>query len=166
VGIVLFKRRPRLRLKPAQPELFPDTTSDSYPALKADLDAISELVAPAFGSYDLAAQREQNIYWRQQVLVIVIAALTTAFGAVQAALTSEVWPGVVVSLLGGLSAAVAAMAKERGAQQGYLDNRTKAERLRAAAFAYLAELPPYTGAERRVKLAGTVAEVAQGREPQ
>jgi uncharacterized protein DUF4231 len=166
VGIALFKRRPRLRLTPGKPELFPGGSGDSYPALKADLDAIGELVAPAFAGYDLAAQREQNIYWRQEVLVIVIGALTSAFGAVQAALGDQVWPGVVVTLLGGLSAAVVAMATQRGAQRAYLDNRTKAERLRAAAFAYLAELPPYTGAERRDNLVGTVTAVAQGQEPQ
>jgi hypothetical protein len=166
VGIALFKRRPRLQPKLTTPELFPGNSSDTYPALKADLDAISEIVAPAFGGYDLAAQREQNTYWRQQVLVIVIGALASAFGAVQAALTSQVWPGVVVTLLGGLSAAVAATAKERGAQQAYLDNRTRAERLRAVAFTYLAELSPYTGSGRRDKLAGAVSAVAQGREPQ
>jgi hypothetical protein len=166
VGIVLFKRRPRLRPKLTNPELFPGDSTASYPALKADLDTISTVVAAAFASYDLAAQREQNTYWRQQVLVIVIGALASAFGAVQAALTSQLWPGVVVTLLGGLSAAVAAMAKERGAQQAYLDNRTKAERLRAVAFAYLAELPPYTGSGRQDKLAGAVGAVAQGREPQ
>lgn len=166
MGIALFKRRPRLRPKLAEPKLFPDSSGDSYPALKPDFDTISELVAPAFGGYDLTAQHEQNTYWRQQVLVIAIGALAAAFGAVQAALSSQVWPDVVVTLLGGLSAAVAAMAKERGAQEAYLDNRTKAERLRAAAFAYLAELPPYTGSDRRDNLAGAVGAVAQGREPQ
>lgn len=164
--IALFKRRPRLRPKLNKPQLFPGSSGDSYPALKADLDTVSEIVAPAFSRYDLAAQREQNTYWGQQVLVIVIGSLAAAFGAVQAALSSQVWPGVVVTLLGALSSVVAAMANERGAQRAYLDNRTKAERLRAAAFAYLAELPPYTGPERRQKLAGTIGEVAMGQEPQ
>ena len=164
--MALFKRRPRLRPKLTKPELFPNDSRDSYPALKDDLDSVSEIVAPAFVSYDLAAQREQNTYWRQQVIVIVIGALASAFGAVQAALTNQVWPGVVVTLLGGLTAAVASLAKERGTQQAYLDNRTKAERLRTAAFAYLAELPPYTGSDRKNKLADAVGAVAQGREPQ
>jgi Protein of unknown function (DUF4231) len=166
VEIALFKRRPRLRSRFAQPELFPDSSAADYPALEADLDTIAKLLTPAFCDYDLAAQREQNIYWRQQVIVIVIGAFTSAAAAIQAALSKEVWPGVVVALLGGLSAAVAAMARERDAQQGYLDNRTRAERLRAAAFTYLAELPPYIGSDRRTRLASTVAEVAQGQEPQ
>lgn len=166
MGFVLFKRRPRFRPRITAPEWYPKKDDDNYPELEVDLATINEIVAPAFGDYDVAAQREQNTYWGLQVIVIVIGALTSAFGAVQAALSNQAWPGVIVILLGGLSSAVAATAKDRGAQQAYLDNRTRAERLKALAFAYLAELPPYTGSGRREKLVDAVAAVGQGREPQ
>jgi len=145
--------------------LVPADRKDRYPALAEDLQVIEEIVTPAFAEYDLDAQREQTRYWLQQVFLIVVAALTTAFGTVQAAWTHQVWPGIVVGLLGSLSAVAAASAQERGAQQAYLDNRTKAERLRAAAFAYLAELPPFDSADRRSRLAQTVGSVARGEEP-
>jgi hypothetical protein len=77
-----------------------------------------------------------------------------------------VWPGIIVAVLGVLSAAVAGLGEERGAQRIYLDQRTKAERLRSMAFAYLAELPPFSGHDRQLQLVNAVADVAQGQEPQ
>ena len=162
----LFRRWPRLRLKVIAPVLIPADRSERYPALAADLAVIEEIIVPAFSGYDIDAQRAQNIYYRQQVILIGVGALTSGFGAVQAALGHDAWPGIVVGALGAFSAATAALAQERRAQRTYLDSRTKAERLRAAAFAYLAELQPFSGTDRRAKLAQAVADVAQGKEPE
>ena len=120
---------------------------------------------PAFCEYDIEAQREQNTYRRQQVILIVVSALTSGFGAVQAALGHDAWPGIVVGALGAFSAATASLAQERRAQGAYLDSRTKAERLKATAFAYLAEVPPFVGDSRVAALGQAVASVAQGKEP-
>lgn len=162
--IALFSRRPRLRLKLKDPELIPGSP-DEYPALKDDLITIEKVLLPTFREFDLKAQRAQNGYWRQQVALISVTALTTAFGAVQAAFSHQVWPGVVVAVLGVLSAAVAGLGEERGAERTWLDQRAKAERLRAAAFGYLAEQPPFTGGSRPLKLVSAVEDVVQGREP-
>jgi hypothetical protein len=166
VAWAIFRRWPRLRLKVIAPVLIPADRSERYPALAADLAVIEKIIVPAFNGYDIDAQRAQNIYYRQQVILIGIGALTSGFGAVQAALGHDAWPGIVVGALGAFSAGTAALAQERRAQRAYLDNRTKAERLRAAAFAYLAELQPFSGTDRRVKLAQAVADVAQGKEPE
>lgn len=164
--IALFSRRPRLRLKIAEPVLIRAEHIETYTALAGDLATVRELIGPQFNEYDVNAQRAQNRYRRQQVILFCVSALTTAFGSVQAAYSHQVWPGVVVAVLGVLSAAVAGLGEERGAQRTYLDQRTKAERLRAMAFAYLAELPPFTGHDRQMKLVDAVARVAQGQEPQ
>ena len=164
--IALFRRRPRLRLTPAEPELIPADRVERYPALADDLTTVAEVIAPAFKEHDLAAQQAQNSFWRQQVFLIGVTALTTAFGAVQAAYSHQLWPGVVVAVLGVIAAAVAGLGEERSAQRTYLDQRTRAERLRSAAFAYLAELPPFGGADRRARLVSAVADVEVGREPQ
>jgi|SRR5487761_1075838 hypothetical protein len=166
--IALFNRRPRLRLRLPEPVLVPADRVEAYPALAADLTTVDEVVAPAFREFDLNALRAQNSYWLQQAGLIGVTALTTAFGSVQAAYSHQVWPGVVVAVLGVLSAAVAGLGEERAAQRTYLEHRTKAERLRSMAFEYLAELPPFTGPddERRLKLASAVGDVAQGRDPQ
>ena len=164
--MAIFRRWPRLRLKIIAPVLIPASRAEQYPALAADLALIDEIIVPAFNSYDIDAQRAQNIFHRQQVVLISVGALTSGFGSVQAALGHDAWPGIVVGVLGAFSAATAALAQERRAQHAYLDNRTKAERLRAAAFACLAELPPFSGTDRRAKLAQAVADVAQGKEPE
>lgn len=167
--IALFNRRPRLRLRlPAESVLIPADRIEAYPALEGDLRTVNEVLTPVYSEHDLGALRAQNSYWTQQVLLIGVTALTTAFGSVQAAYSHQVWPGVVVAVLGVLSAAVAGLGEERAAQRTYLEHRTKAERLRSMAFEYLAELPPFTGSnqDRRLKLASAVGDVAQGREPQ
>lgn len=163
--IALFSRLPKMRPRLVAPVLIPADRIAQYPALAGDLTTIDEVLVPAFSESDLSAQRAQNIYWRQQVILIGVTALTTAFGSVQAAYSHQVWPGVVVTVLGVLSAAVAGLGEERTAQRTYLDQRTRAERLRSMAFAYLAELPPFAGDGRRQALVTAVAEVAAGREP-
>jgi hypothetical protein len=165
MAIALLLRRPRLRLRLAEPVLIPADRVTRYPALAADLTTIDEVVGPVFREFDLTALRAQNRYWAQQVVLIGVTALTTAFGSVQAAYSHQVWPGIVVAVLGVLSAAVAELGGERTAERTYLEQRNRAERLRSAAFAYLAELPPYTGPERRFELVRAVADVAAGREP-
>jgi len=163
--MALFSRRPRLRPKFPAPKLIPADRAERYPALAADLAAIAEVVGPAFSEHDHNALVAQNNYWRQQVTLIIVTGLTTAFGAVAAAYRHEVWPGVVVAVLGVLSAAVAGLGEERSAQRTFLDQRTRAERLRGLAFAYLAELPPFQGADRRAKLASAVTDIGEGRDP-
>jgi hypothetical protein len=166
ITVALFKRWPRLRFKPFESPLIEAENIEEYTALTRDLATVNKVIGPRFKEYDLNAQRMQNSYWRQQVTLLCVSALTAAFGSVQAAYSHQVWPGIVVAVLGVLSAAVAGLGEERGAQRTYLDQRTKAERLRSMAFAYLAELPPFTGRERQLKLVNAVADVAQGQEPQ
>lgn len=164
MAIALFVRWPRLRPRINEPVLIPDNRADRYPLLADDLAAVSEIVFPAYRTYDIRAQVEQNGYWRQQVLLIGLTVSTTAFGSVQAALSHQVWPGVVVALLGVASAAVAGLAEERASQRAYLDQRTKAERLRSLAFVYLAEMPPFSGANRRQQLREAVQDIGKGKE--
>ena len=164
--VALFKRWPRLWFRPSETPLIQAKDIEKYTALTDDMATVDKVIGPRFKEYDLNALRAQNRYWGQQVTLLCVSALTAAFGSVQAAYSHQVWPGIAVAVLGVLSAAVAGLGEERGAQRTYLDQRTKAERLRSMAFAYLAELPPFTGRERELKLINAVADVAQGQEPQ
>jgi SMODS and SLOG-associating 2TM effector domain 3 len=166
--VALLKRWPRLWYTPRETPLIDVADIGTYTTLAGDLATVNEVIGPRFKEYDLNALRAQNSYWRQQVSLLCVSALTTGFGSVQAAYSHQVWPGVVVAVLGVLTAAVAGLGGERGAQLAWLDQRTKAERLRSMAFAYLAELPPFTGHERdrQLKLVNAVADVTQGQEPQ
>ena len=163
--ITLFKRWPRLRPKIEPEPLFPVGRIAEFPALKPDLETIAQVIDPAYQEFDVNALRSQNSFWRQQVALIIVSALTAAFGSVQAAYDHQVWPGIVVAVLGVLSAAVAGLGEERAAQRAYLEQRVKAERLRALAFGFLAELPPFTGDDRRSKLASAVTDIRGGRQP-
>ena len=163
--IPLFARWPRLRSNVKPEPLFPVGHQTAYPALEPDLKTIAEVIDPAFTEFDVSAQRAQNSFWRQQVALIIVTALTTAFGSVQAAYGHQVWPGIVVAVLGVLGAAVAGLGEERAAQRVYLEQRVRAERLRSLAFAFLAELPPFAGDDRRAKLASAVTDIRDGREP-
>ena len=165
--IALFKRWPRFRAEIDEKPLFPPAEADEYPALKHDLEAVAAVIDPWYMEYDATALDAQNSFWRQQVALIIVTALTAGFGAVQAAYSHQIWPGIVVAVLGVLSAAVAGLGEERAAQRTYLEQRVKAERLRALAFTFLAELPPFTGNdnERRSKLVSAVTAVREGREP-
>ena len=165
MAIALFRDWPRFPLRLQEPELIPEGRVNQYPLLRADLLTIATVIGPAFRDYDLGARRAQNSFRRQQVGLICVTALTTAFGAVQAAFSHQLWPGIVVAVLGVLAAAVAGLGEERAAQRDYLDQRTRAERLRAVAFAYLAELSPYDEEDRKARLIAAVADVAEGREP-
>jgi hypothetical protein len=163
--IPLFKRWPSLRSKFKPEPLFGDDRKTGYPALRSELETIADVIDPAFQEFDVGARRAQNSFWRQQVALITVTALTTAFGSVQAAYRHQIWPGIVVAVLGVLAAAVAGLGEERAAQRTYLEQRVKAERLRALAFVFLAELPPFTGDDRRAKLASAVTDIRGGREP-
>jgi len=165
MAIALFRDWPRFPLRLKEPVLIPAERANQYPLLKADLITIDTVVGPAFRDYDLAARHAQNSFRGQQVALLCVTALTTAFGAVQAAYSHQLWPGIVVAVLGVLAAAVAGLGQERGAQRDYLDQRTRAERLRSLAFAYLAELSPYDSQDRKARLIAAVADVAEGREP-
>jgi hypothetical protein len=163
--IALFKQWPQVRFKAKEPELIPKDRADKYPALAVDLGTVAAVIYPAFREYDIGALRAQNSFRRQQVALIIVTALTAGFATVQAAYLARIWPGIVVAVLGVLSVAVAGLGEERAAQRSYLEQRTRAERLRALAFSYLAELPPFEGTDRRLKLVNAVTDIRAGREP-
>jgi hypothetical protein len=165
MGIALFDQWPQARFKFKELELIPEDRADEYPALAVDLGTVAAVIYPVFRGYGIGAARAQNSFWRQQVTFIIVIALTIGFAAVQAAYLYRVWPGIVVAVLGVLSAAVAGLGEERAAQRAYLEERTKAERLRAMASWYLAELPPFESAGWRLKLVNAVTDISAGREP-
>ena len=133
-----FYTRRRRRLEPPHPFLPPALADD--PDLHDDVTLVHDVLLPAFDRFDQRAKLEQNRHRRQQVLLILGGMLTTVFGAVQAALASQAWPGIVVAGVGAATAAVASVGRQSGALDAYLGNRLKAERLRSTAFAFLAGL--------------------------
>jgi transcriptional regulator of acetoin/glycerol metabolism len=115
----------------------PSEAEGTYPLLSERFEALTVELLPSFKEYDEAATAAQGRHRRFQLLIIVGAALTSIFGAVQSALADQRWPGVVVALLAVIATAVANQ-QRRSQQLGhYLTDRAKAEELRSLYFQYL-----------------------------
>jgi len=162
----ILKRFPRLRYHPQSWPLVPPGKRDSFAGLTGDFEFLDQELMPAFAEFDLLALREQNRYWRQQIILVAGALLITVFGAVQAALHGQAWPGIVVGLLAAAVGAITATARQRDAQGAYLKARLKAERLRGLYFTYLAETVADSDSTARHKaLIANVAAIKHGEEP-
>jgi hypothetical protein len=147
------------------PPVIPDEKRKEYPALAPDFAVLDEVVADAFHKSDLAALRHQNRYRNQQLLVLVGSVVTSGLGGLQALLSDQRWPGILLAALGATLAISSRATSELGAQKAYLAERVKAERLRALHFRYLSRTRAYVGADRVGNLRLAVIDVEAGREP-
>jgi hypothetical protein len=84
----------------------------AYPQLAQDFEVLDQAVAPAFTEYDAAALRDQNRYWRQQVIILG-SALVTGLGGRQAVFPHQRWPGLLLDALGIALSVTAGVAKDR-----------------------------------------------------
>src|SRR3954452_9180989 len=116
-----------------------ERATEQYPMLADDLHELQEIVMPLYWECDSEANLEQNRYRRQQVLLVIGGLVTSVFGAVQAAASGQVWPGLVVSAAAAASSAFASIGRQSGALDAYLEHRLRAERLRSLYFSVLAE---------------------------
>jgi hypothetical protein len=165
VAVSLLARFPKLRAPSVSWPVIPDEKRASYPNLNADFTILDDEVKSAFTDYDLAALRDQNRYRRQQVLILLGAALVAGLGGLQAVFPAERWPGVLMAVLAAALAATTLFAKESESQAEYLDARVKAERLRALYFLYLSASGPYAGPDRTSNLRRAVVAIKRGEEP-
>lgn len=153
-GIALFAHLPRfwrspgggpgavddltLLFDPSDQAISIGEATSRYPTLAGDLATLQDTVIPLYRECDIEAAVEQNRHRRQQVILIVGGLLTSSFGAVQAALAHQVWPGIVVSSVAAATTAFASVGRQSGALDAYLASRLRAERLRSTYFNYLA----------------------------
>lgn len=143
-GLVLFKRWPYLRWRPKEGEqIVPPEAKANCPAFADDFELLERELMPHFRELDNEALRAQNQFRLEQVALIFGGALATALGAVQAALTNAVWPGIVEAALAAGLAAVALRARALKAQEHYFTNRLKAETLRGEYFLFLGQVGRY-----------------------
>ncbi len=143
--------RPRLRPAPPGPLLGP-RADDRYPALRRRIEEADRIVFPAFAALDMTARAEQNRYRWFTTLALLGGLLTTMFGALQAWLHSQPWPGVVLATVGAATSALTTVARRQGSLQTYLTARIRAERLRSLYFEHLAK-PPVTGDDTATTIA-------------
>jgi hypothetical protein len=133
--------RVRLRLEAPPPPLSL-TQARQFPLLQARVAEAERMIYPEYARWDITARREQNRHRWFSVLAILGALLTTSFGAVQAWLQNETWPGVTVATLGAATSVLTSMARRQGTLYNYMSARTRAERLKALYFEHLGQPPP------------------------
>ena len=116
-----------------------DAARARYPALRPRLDDLDAILRDAFLAYDGDALALQRTHRQFQLALIISAALTSAFGALQAAVDAA-WTGIAVALVGLFATAVGNRQRRRAPLKRYLTERAKAEELRSLYFRYLAGL--------------------------
>lgn len=153
-------RAPRASGPPITPE-----RAENYPALVDDIAVLDRVVGPVFVESDREALRHQNRYRRQQVIILLGAALLTGLGGLQAVFPNHAWPGLLLALLGAGLAVVSNTVNELNALEHFMSERVKAERLRSTYFRFLSRTGPYAGDDRVSVLRRAVLSIKSGEEP-
>jgi Protein of unknown function (DUF4231) len=164
----LIARFPRFFWHPSEDSRWPTDWSlvrpeqlDEYPALAKDLRIWLEDLEPRFRRLDHRAQILQNRFWRQHVALIVGGLVATTLGAVQAAEGGGiVGLAAAQAVLLGLLAGLTVLIRSRRAQEGYLNARLGAERIKSEFFLFLAGAGDYATDERLVRLEDQVMDIA------
>jgi hypothetical protein len=160
--ITLFKRLPTLKWRAPKKiqEIVPSETHSQFPDLTSDFDILEQELMPSFRRLDSEALRAQNLFQLQQVVLIAGGVITTTLGAVQAALTKEVWPGVSEAVVAGFLTSVSYIARQFNEQKNYFSKRLKAETLRGEYFLFLGRMGNYANdADRVQSLIRRVADI-------
>jgi hypothetical protein len=161
----LFRRFPGLSFRGQYNSVLPQNAAGIYPALADDIDVLERYVTPPFRDRDLEALRQQYRYRRLQVLLLLVSALLTGLGGLQAIWPEQRWPGVLLAVFGLAAAFFAQTSKDLDALSRFLGERVKAERLRSLYFRYLGRVGPYAGPDRDKTLRMAVALIEEGKEP-
>jgi TRPM family ion channel len=155
---------PRLRYRAPEPiPIIDPGFVVEYPLLADAIHEANRVIAPAFHECDEAAHRERNHARLLIVLAIAAGFGATAFGALQAWLGTQAWPGVLVAIAGALAAALVALSRRYEASEDDLSAAHRAESLRALYFDHLAAPLPATDADREARLRDLVTAVARHR---
>jgi hypothetical protein len=116
-----------------------DAARARYPSLQSRLAELDAAVVEPFVTHDHEALAVQRRHRQFQLALIVGAALTSALGALQAAVDAA-WTGIAVAVVGAAATAVGNQQRRRAPLRQYLTARAKAEELRSLYFRYLAGL--------------------------
>jgi Protein of unknown function (DUF4231) len=139
----LIRRLPTLRApRESRPVLSADVARQ-YPELKGDLATLEQELAPQLKELDLEALRNQHGFRLGQVLLIFGGLIATVLGAVQAAQHHAAWAGITEAIILAVLGAVFRLVGDLNLKENYLDQRLKAERLRAEFFFFLGRTGQY-----------------------
>jgi hypothetical protein len=164
--VALFKRLPSLRWSPTRDQpIVPAEAQTQSPAFSDDFKTLEDELMPHFRELDAEALRVQNQFRLNQVMLIFGGALATILGALHASLEAglALWAGIIESVLAAVLSAVALRLQGTHAQERYLNDRLKAERLRTEYFLFLGRVGAYADEQERLPcLIRRVADIKSG----
>lgn len=164
----LLRRFPTLRAPAGSGPILQPEQTNAYPELATDIAVADREIGATFEESDRTALVAQNRYRRQQVLILLGSVVLSGLGGVQAVFSDQRWPGIVVGILGLVLATAGQLAGELKTLDAFLEERIKAERLRAAYFRFLSRRGRYDApddAERVRRLRLAVIAIKKGEEP-
>ncbi len=183
---VWMKELPRWNFKPEKPELDPPTplinekdleeilaTADAETAqsIRADIQFLEYEVLRLFRKRDHSAAKQQNMYRFYQILFLILAAIATTLGSLQALslnANDRNWLALFAFLETMVALASVYLATISGREPPltlWMMNRRRAEQLRREYFRFLMDLEPYNGRnkiQRRLLLSERAAEINRG----
>ncbi len=138
--------------------------------IEQDLDFLEHELMRLFRERDAEAAIQQNRYRLYQVTYIVLAALATLIGSLQALVLNSdrallPWLAFGETLVALFATFLATISGREPPLPLYLNNRKRAEGLRREYFRFLMNLPPYDtvqGADRHVMLSQRAADINRG----
>lgn len=185
---VWMQEMPVARFEPPAPDpnyqlidrdVLEEELKDTPPEVRAeiikDMEFMEYELMRLFRQRDHEAKRQQNRYRRVQILYLMLAALATMIGSVQA-LTFNIAPETM-PVFAFLETVVALFATFLATVSGreaplplWLTNRRRAEQLRREYFRFLTRMSPYdeveAGYPRRMLLSKRAADINRGVYPQ
>ncbi|HYN35027.1 MAG TPA: DUF4231 domain-containing protein [Ilumatobacteraceae bacterium] len=156
----LFTRLPLRRPVPGR--VAPIAIGDECRLLGGRIEALDRALVAAFADQELIAVQEQTRHRRFRLVTLVLAALTSVLGAVQATAGDVAWPGLAIGVVGLAAAGVSRYAQRTAPLAKYLTSRARAEQLRALYFRYLGGLDGDDERQLEVRIAQVVDPMPHG----
>jgi hypothetical protein len=156
------------------PQQLNEVIKDFDPATRQrimdDRNFMENEILRLFREVDYQAKLNQNSYRLYQIGYILLAALATLLGSLQAlTLNTQTtwlpWLAFGETLVALFATYLSTLSSREPPMQRWLDNRTKAENMRREYFRYLMNLHPYDrleGADRRRLLSRRAADIYRG----
>lgn len=142
--LALFKRFPKIRYKPNDDPIIQLKDREPFDSsYGAEFTALENMLSERYHELDGKALQMQNQFRRQQVILVLGGATITILGAIQAASSQSMVPGIFEAIIAGCLTIFTYYVRESKTQETYLDSRLKAEELRGECYLFLAQVWPY-----------------------
>jgi hypothetical protein len=151
-------------------QILSDCDPDVSMQIEQDIKFLDAELLRLFKQRDYEAKLQQNRYRLYQISYILLAALATLFGSLQALVVNTQpgwmpWLAFAETVIALVATFLATISGREPPLPLWLNNRRRAESLRREYYRYLMHMPPYDeleGAARRMTLSSRAADINRG----